>query len=247
MAARQQQQAGNQAALTAKFQEQAKSGTPPASVVPNPQRPAQLAAQEKMMRARFAAVPVTRPAVSSGIKPRPITPTQFVPTIESIAPSNGSTGDVVTVTALFLTDPGQTDVMFNFGKSSVVAERAAPPVINNQTGEVGLSVKTPKTTDTLSGTTKINVTLVDRTRNPYYISQPADFQFDPFPAPTITSVDPFIVASNGIVNVHGARFQNGDVVHFVFPAWVTPRRRVPPSNRTVSCRRRRPLSPPATP
>lgn len=207
-----QQQLNNDASLKAQFDTRTKAVVAAQITLSNalPPRPAGLAFQEQSSLAKFRQIS----AVAALNKP-PLTP--IVPSIKLITPSNACPGDMVKVTAVGMNDPGQVDTVFRFANATMVAERAANPAVNNQTGEVLLTVKVPKTTMTMNGPTAISVVLVDRSRNPYYTTNPANFQYDPYPVPSVLSVSPAALISNGLTSVNGMRFQSGAVAHFIIP------------------------------
>jgi hypothetical protein len=207
-----QQQLTSDASLKTQFESRTKaiSTVTRATSSDLPPRPDGLALQEQIMLARFKQI-----SAVVDLKKPPLT--RIEPSIKLITPSNACPGDVVKVIAIGMNDPGQVDTVFRFANATMVAERAANPMVDNLTGEVILTVKVPKTTMTMNGPTAITVVLVDRSRNPYYMTNPVNFQYDPYPVPSISSVSPAAVISNGLTSVTGIRFQTGTVAHFIIP------------------------------
>ncbi len=196
-----------------------------AVIVPRPERESFLISQQAKALTTYKAVVASPGAATisatgavAAIKPggRKITPlATAAPSITSVAPTNGSPGDVVTLKCASITDPARITVVFAFSTGTVVAEQVAPPVVDSTTYETAFKVKVPKSPVDYPATTNIPLTLVDQ--SPNVSSAPATCAYDPFPAPVISAVDPAVVRANGVLNVRGDRFQAGDQAHFVIP------------------------------
>jgi hypothetical protein len=198
------------------LEQAASASTVRALEVSQAQRQAYLATQRSQILARYSASASTR-GIGPAITARSLELASQWPSIVSLAPSNGSPGDVLSVRCVSLADAEKASVVFTFGTSTITAERAAPPVTNTQTLEVTLSVRVPKSPVSYAATANIGLTVVDSARTPALTSQPVTFAYDPFPAPIINTLDPPIVTASGSLNVRGARFQPGDQVHFILP------------------------------
>ncbi len=191
-----------------------KIGQPPTAIGPEADRQKKVEALDQALRTKWSAASgngIAKPGVGYA-------KVDTTPTILSISPANGSPSDLVSIESLFVPPSyAGVEAEFRFGNQMVRANQDGNPVANPANNVTTFKFRVPKAPLALSDTMQVNVNLITLNVAPQIRTQSVPFQFDPYPAPAITSVIPDKPTSRSLIYINGARFQPDDKVILMRP------------------------------